>query len=127
VKYSYSDSISPPGMLLDIRVSGLGLTSETVTTALIDTGADITVIPNDKISELGLQPRGYQNVRGLFESEYQVAPIYYITLRINKDRHFQVKVVALESKHALIGRDILNRLYLTADGPEISFELMGKK
>jgi hypothetical protein len=95
--------------------------------AKIDTGADISVIPEELRKELRLKPRGIIYTRGPFEKESKRCPTFYITLSINLSFSFELEVISLHQKNFLIGRDLLNQIVLHANGPSEFFELTNEK
>lgn len=54
---AYDDSFDPPAILVPVTISGVGQKHDSVNIqALIDTGADVSALPEDISTELGLYP-----------------------------------------------------------------------
>lgn len=123
MRFEYSDEISPSGLIIPILISGLGISLKRTAHAIIDTGADISTIPQDLIQFLGLQPRGYRHYRFPGEKHIRVAPTYYVSLKIPDAPLLNTAVIATDDEYALLGRDILNQFVLHADGPKGKFDL----
>jgi len=123
VRSAYSDEITPPGLIIPIQVSGLGIPLKRTIKTIIDTGADISTIPQALIDALGLHPRGYRHYRFPGEKDIRVAPTYYVSLKIPDAPLLNTAVIATDDKFALLGRDILNQFVLQADGPKGEFDL----
>lgn len=123
MKFKYSYDIFPPGLIVNVRVSQIGAKKGKKVKAKIDTGADISVIPEDLRKELRLLPRGVIFARGAFDKEKTLRPSFFVTLSINRVFSFDLEVISSPRKYFLIGRDVLNQIVLYANGPLESFEL----
>jgi predicted aspartyl protease len=123
MKRRYSEAVSPPALVLTVSVSRIGQNAAEEVPAKIDTGAGISVIPNSIRDKLGCQPMGQARVKGAFEADFHIEPTYYATLDLGEGPAFPVMVISCPREDVLIGRDILNRLILSADGPNRVFEL----
>ena len=112
------DAYGPPVPVLDVGVSRPGLSTASVSfEAIVDTGADNTLIPVD-ILELAQAPyvdRAY--LRGI-TGERQPVNLYLVTLHIASLRIPGIRAAALPQREpAILGRDVLNQLYIGLDGP----------
>jgi len=123
MRFEYSHDVFPPGLILPVHISMLGAGSEKEVEAKVDTGADISVIPEELRKEMRLLPRGYILARGAFDKELKLYPTFYITLSINHSFSFELQVISSPGKYFLIGRNLLNQIVLHADGPSEFFEL----
>jgi hypothetical protein len=123
MKYEYSGFLKPPALLLPLQISGKGFHKSVQAMAILDTGADKTVITFRIVRELGLSPRGYDFVRVPTRTDSEVVLSFYVSIRIPPDFVIDADVIALPHDLVIIGRDILNQLVLHADGPKKIFEL----
>lgn len=85
-------------------------------TALLDCGADRTVIPRASADTLALpfvENRSVE-VAGGAVVEF---PVYEVSIRIDGVMDFILEVVAADEPRVLLGRDVLNALYTHLDGP----------
>ncbi len=80
---------------------------------LVDSEADITVLPEGLVQVLGLPPVGEVMVRGVAGAVR--VPVYAAELEAVGTRRI-VEVVAV-GVDTLLGRDVLNRWMVTLDGP----------
>lgn len=92
--------------------------------ALIDTGADATLIPRAWLEEIDAVESGWALLRSHF-GERQQAQKFLVELQIGPTVIPGLYVVADESGDELIlGRDVLNRLPLFLDGPQQQTDLL---
>jgi len=125
----YNDTptnVDPPAPVLEIFLSSPGVAASppTPVEALIDSGADITVIPR-KFGEqfqLKLVDRlpavGYEGV----QSE-KLADVYSVKVFIRDVGDYIVRVISSNDDYALIGRDIINSWDLFLRGKTGIFEV----
>ena len=120
-KFSYDQSFSPPAPVLPIKIQNpwSGLTIDRPLVGILDTGADMTVLPNEAVERLGLPRRGTMSVRG-----HGDRPLYYTNIEIAGHTFDRLKVITLERSNILIGRDILNQLKLLLNGKKLQFEVI---
>lgn len=123
MKFKYSYDVFPPGLILPVRISVNGTRNGKQAIAKIDTGADISVIPEELRKELRLSPRGVIWARGTFDKEKKPYPTFFVTLSINDSFSFEIEVISSHREYILIGRDLLNQIVLYANGPSEFFEL----
>ena len=88
----------------------------------LDTGADVTVIPETLLRPLGLSPRGRIWVRS-YDGTYSQREIYYVRLTIEGHEVPAVRGLAGDRRNVLVGRNVLNRFVLTLDGKNLRFDL----
>ena len=121
-----SRKFDPPAPALEIFLSspGVAASSPTPVEALIDSGADITVIPRKFIEELQLKlvdqlpAVGYEGV----PSE-KLADVYSVKVFIRDVGDYIARVIPSNYDYALIGRDIINRWDLFLRGKTSIFEI----
>jgi predicted aspartyl protease len=85
-------------------------------TALIDTGADGTMLPADLLQNLEAPLVGDATMRWVIGAG-EIVDIYLVQVRIGSYDVGGVRAVALPSgSEAILGRDVLNQLILTLNG-----------
>ncbi len=119
-KYS---SERTPSLVLPVDVSSPRAQTVWHVAAKIDTGAEVTIIPDSVRRGLNLKARGRLRTKGPFDAGWQSRPTYNVHLSIKDCISLEIKVLSAPRRHCLIGRDLLNRLVLHADGPAGEFEL----
>ena len=89
---------------------------------LVDTGADITLIPNIYVAKLNLEidfSQSYQLVG--FDGNTSFAQSAFVELLLLK-KTFKGRFLLTEQNQGVLGRDILNLLSLVFDGPNLFWE-----
>jgi predicted aspartyl protease len=88
----------------------------------LDTGADVSVIPETLVSQLSLTAKAYLWARG-FDGTFSQRPVYYVRLSLEGHQLPVVKCIAADRHNVLIGRNVLNRFIVTLDGRNLRFTL----
>jgi len=123
-RYPYDESYEPPAAVLPLRASAPGRLDEgTLIPALVDTGADMTVLPEAMIRQLRLPPVGQVEAHG-FRGALQSLIVYAAELQVEGTT---VLCEVLAGNEALLGRDILGRCVLVLDGPRKKVELRSSR
>ncbi|MEM7131871.1 MAG: retropepsin-like aspartic protease [Chloroflexota bacterium] len=122
--YDYDLSYDPAAPQLSILLRAPGTNNEGIQlNAMVDTGADATIVPKDILEELGLEQSDSLYIRGVTGHRTQVA-VYDVTIEIGPFTFSAVPVVATPlGSEPLIGRDILNNFSITLNGPAQVVEL----
>jgi predicted aspartyl protease len=84
---------------------------------LLDTGADITLLPRTAVERLGvplLPDQRYELMS--FDGSKSFAPVVMLDL-IFLRRAFRGRYLLIEAERGILGRDILNHVTLLLDGP----------
>lgn len=114
MKGPYDPSRRPPAPVLPLRLRRIGAEPSTVVTALVDTGADVTVIPHRVGRDLRLPFLREIRILGIGGSARR-ATVHSAEVEIADVREI-LEVVVLGNE-ALVGRDLLNRWSVRLDGP----------
>lgn len=91
---------------------------------LLDSGADITLIPQVVVDRLGvaiIPDRRYELLS--FDGERSVASIVGLELMF-LGRTFRGQFLLIEQEWGILGRNVLNALALVFDGPHLSWSEM---
>ena len=124
MRYTYNRQLEPPAPFIHVSLKCLetGKSVENLP-ALIDTGADRTVIPGSLVDLLELVPLEEFRVAGLGGRVFS-APTYKVELTIRTLLPEKVLLIAhAEEPYILLGRDVLNRHRLLLDGPGLALEM----
>lgn len=88
----------------------------------LDSGAGLTVIPDSLVRQWRLRQRDRIFVRA-FDGSVSMRPVYRVDLTVGT-RHFRrVPVTVSQRTNVLIGRDLLNQLTITLDGPHLRVDI----
>lgn len=113
---------SPPAPLarVTLRDPGSG-TAVSDILMLLDTGADVTLIPRSSVDQLGLAPdaeEGYELMG--FDGTRSLAQVIRLDL-VFLNKTFKGRFLLVDQEWGLIGRDVLNHLSLLFDGPRLQW------
>jgi predicted aspartyl protease len=118
IRYTYTSfgPVPAPFVHVTLRCLETGKEASDVP-ALIDTGADCTVIPVRFVGEPGLVSMGQIPIAG-FGGCIAETPTYYADVAVRSLPPVNVKVLASDGEPiVLLGRDVLNHFRLVLDGP----------
>lgn len=121
----YNDSIlKPPGPVIDVAVRPAGQRAPVRTRpGELDTGAAISIIPQELTTQLRLTPDGQVLMLGYDENETK-RWTYIVDLEIAGFALEAIKVVAVPRDTILLGRDVLRHFIITLDGKAQTFEMV---
>jgi hypothetical protein len=88
---------------------------------LLDSGADVSLIPRSYIEQLGpeLIADSVYELMG-FDGTTSFAPVVQVEL-LFLDRTFRGRFLVLDQEWGILGRDILNHVPLWLNGPELTW------
>ncbi len=84
---------------------------------LIDSGADVTLLPRAAVAQLSLatQPTEQVELAG-FDGSRSFAQVVTLDLQF-LNRIYRGRYLLCDDEHGILGRDVLNHLKLILDGP----------
>ena len=88
---------------------------------LLDSGANVTLVPQVVISELGITPvpdRQYELIG--FDGNASLAPVVQLELVFYR-RTFRGQFLLIDQEWGILGRNVLNTISLLFDGPNLSW------
>jgi hypothetical protein len=119
----YDTSVQPPAPFADTLIL---LPSDRKQTRRIrgklDSGADISVIPEQVADGLHLIPAREIQTRG-YDGVVRDIQSYFVALEVEGYPIQLIEVVTSRRADALLGRDVLNRFKITLDGKALTFEM----
>lgn len=127
MSYAYLDTYYPPVPTLEIT---LGYPEESLKlgplTAIIDTGADGTLVPQALIDQLGAPFVDDIRIRSHW-GEWRNIQIFTLDIGIGSLRLPAIEVLGDESgEEIILGRNLLNKLHLLLNGPKNQVEMLDR-
>lgn len=116
MQYGYDGDRDPPAPVLPVTIRNPWIEADEVRgPALLDSGADVTVVPPSVVATLGALQAGEYTVEGVGRTTVGDVPAYFVEFELDGHREI-VEVVALGDE-VIAGRNWLNSLRITLDGP----------
>lgn len=112
IAFPYHQEYNPPAPFVEATI---GAESQEVVYALIDSGADVTMLPErilHQINALHIRTRGLRGITG----HPVMVEIYLVEVKIDTYSIPAIPAVAIDSGEVIIGRDVLQHLIVTLDG-----------
>lgn len=113
----------PPAPALTVKLTRPLSSQSSESRAKIDTGADITVVPQQAVSGLGLVPARRLTVAS-FDGREESGYTYFVDISFEGFEFPMVEAISARRPDVLLGRDLLNLLKATLDGKGLNFELL---
>jgi predicted aspartyl protease len=119
----YSRDFDPPAPFMNIIITASKDSEPRRSVgALLDTGAEVSVIPLQIVHELELSPYAEMIIEA-FDGRRQRVNLYAVTLEVADTCLSSVRAVAYPTSYAILGRDVLNLFLTILNGPHLSFDI----
>jgi hypothetical protein len=94
---------------------------------LLDTGADVTLIPQYAVAKLGLGSTSADEFQLVgFDGSTSTSAVVQLELLFH-NRSFRGQFLIIEGEQGVIGRNVLNALPILYDGPRLTWSLQLKR
>lgn len=91
---------------------------------LIDSGADVTLLPQAFVDQIGSSPLpGHQYELAGFNGAMSAAPVVQLDL-IGFGRTFRGQFLLVDQGWGILGRNVLNAIPLLLDGPRLAWTVV---
>ncbi|HAW50630.1 TPA: hypothetical protein DCX16_06750 [bacterium] len=121
MEHKYDTTYSHPVPVIELTVSSNSEEKKCI--GIIDSGVEMTCIPEEIVEELRLRLVGIIAVTD-FKGQVSEMCTYLANISFG-DFNFKVEVLPINGNKVLIGRDILNHLVITLDGKRGICEIKG--
>ena len=127
MSYPYAVQYKPAFPTIPIMLRSLSGETTSTQTALVDTGADGTLMPLELLQSIHADEQYVARVRSHW-GEWRAASVFLIDLEIGNQIFPSVEVVADESGSVvLLGRNVINLLTLLLDGPHRQTDVLSRR
>lgn len=124
-EYPYDATYDPPIPVCGVNLIAPSTGQSIELTAIVDTGADGTIVPLHYLQELGAR-RAFETGLSSQWGERRSVFLYLVDLQIGELILPGIYVVGDElGQEVVLGRNVLNRLRLLLDGPAALMQLLG--
>lgn len=123
--YPYDSAYNPAFPVIEIEVDGYSqVHGRQRITALVDSGADGTMLPHEVLQMVGATYEDSVQMKGI-TGGVQTVDRYTVTIRVGEHLVRTVHAVALPAgSEAIVGRDVLNELHVALNGPANMTEIL---
>ena len=123
--FPYSSEYDPPVPICSVMIASAATSRTVQLHAIVDTGADATIIPIQYLRQIGARPAFEAGLRSQW-GERRVVFLYLVDLKIGLQTLPGVFVVGDDrGDETILGRDVLNKLVVTLHGPQRLMEIVG--
>jgi len=123
VSHSYDKSYEIAALMVDVQVSNPESGQKFIIRAKIDTGADLTDIPEALQERLDLLPFSEEPIR-YADGRVEWKTTFLTNFSFDGFDFESVEVTSGNRNYVLIGRNILNKLKLICDGKTLTFTIL---
>ena len=122
--YEYDTIYNPAMPMVEIEIGRAMENPSLALTALVDSGADATIIPIKHLQEIRARRSRKMWMRGTAGGRISVN-LYRVSLQLGPFAQAHLEVVGgTQDSEVIIGRDVLNDLKVTLNGPAYSVEIV---
>ena len=120
--HDYDSRFYPAIPIVEIQVRRHANQSPIVLVALVDSGADNTMIPKSYLRRLKARKSATTWLIDAMGGRHEV-DLYKIAVQIGTHRPVYVDAIAVEREEIIVGRDVLNVFVITLNAPAHTVEV----
>lgn len=119
----YDESYEPPAPIAKIALREIETSKRLKDVQmLLDTGADISLLPISSVKNLGIIPLQNESYRlEGFDGSHIFSEVYYLQI-IFLGKRFTGKFCVIDTEIGILGRDVLNRVSILFDGSNLTWQ-----
>jgi len=118
--HPFSPEISPPGAVIELPIQNPRNSKSIKCNFLIDTGTDITCIPNEVVGELNLS--SYKTIKAYdYNDQVELRNAFYVNLKVGEYQK-TISVISVSGNIGFLGRDVLKDFVLIINGPKQQYD-----
>ena len=119
----YSEIYNPPAPIAKVKLRNVETLELIATTMLMDTGADITLLPRSLCEKIGVEISTTKSLE-LEGFNQETIKAFYVRLDfIFLTKIFRGKFLVYDQNEGIIGRDILNKFSILFDGKNLEWKV----
>ncbi len=112
----------PPAPLARVILRNFNGVAVSDVQMLIDSGADVTLVPRQSADQLGLHTDSNETCELMsFDGSRSISQVVELDL-IFLRRAFRGRYLIIDQECGILGRDVLNHIALLLDGPRLSWD-----
>ena len=117
---------TPPAPVAQVTLRTLDGSAQVADVSmLLDTGADVSLVPSGAVERLGLVEEAAEGFRLVgFDGTSSTASVVELEVSF-AERSFRGRFLLLDQEWGILGRNVLNHLRVLYDGPRLTWELPG--
>lgn len=119
----YSEIYNPPAPTANVKLRNLDTLKSTTTIMLLDTGADITLLPKSVCENIGIEIFTTESLELEGFNQEKIKAFYVRLDFIFLNKIFRGKFLVYEQNEGIIGRDVLNKFSLIFDGKNLEWKV----
>lgn len=121
-----AEKFAPPAPVARVTLRGSDRKAVTDVPMLLDTGADVSMVPRAAAEELALKDSDESFELVGFDGSASQASAVDLEL-IFSGRSFHGKFLLIDQEWGILGRNVLNRVPILFDGPRLAWAAKGAK
>lgn len=122
--HPYDRNFDPPAPVIEVMLGAPGVVPDLGVLALLGSGADQTVIPQQVATQLGLAQLDEVDIAGIERVAFR-SGVYLVNVKFPELPTMELEVLSWAGTYSLVGRDLLNRLFILLSGPEQQLTIEG--
>lgn len=113
--YTYSSDYDPAMPVIDLEIGLTSKSTKITVSALVDSGADATMVPIHLITQLGATSQEKRWLSGIAGGRYSVG-MYTLFVKLGSFEMYVPVVGDPTNNEVILGRDVLNHLIVALNG-----------